>query len=280
MVVKMANDDRNDLAAFHDFERAGWASAAEYYPAAFGSLTLQTAASLFDAVALKPGARLLDVATGPGYVAAAAAERGALVHGIDFSPQMVTQAERRHPALTFTEGDAEHLAFPDRSFDCVVMNFAILHLADPEAAITEAFRVLQHGGRYAFTAWAPPGEAVGFGAVLDAIEAHGKTDVDLPPGPPFFRFSDPAECKRALLAAGFAQPEVRRLPLVWRVNSTGAVFDALSRGGVRTAAVLRAQTPEALDRIRQAVAVSIEQYAHGATFNVPMPALLASAQKP
>src|SRR5947207_1177768 len=99
-----------DPAAFHDFERAGWARAAEYYPDAFGSLTLQTAPSILDAVALRPGATLLDVATGPGYLAAAAAERGARVHGIDFSPAMLAEAKRRHPALTFSDGDAEQLA--------------------------------------------------------------------------------------------------------------------------------------------------------------------------
>ena len=89
-------------------------------------------------------------------------------------------------------------------------------------------------------------------------------------------FSDPAECERCLLAAGLVEPEVRQLPLVWRVTAASAVFDAVSRGGVRTAAVLRAQTPDALDRIRRAAIDSIEQYARGETFNIPMPAMLAS----
>jgi len=270
----------NVSADFHEFERAGWQRAAEHYPNAFGSLTMQAAASLLDAAAVAPGVRVLDVATGPGYVAAAAAEQGAIVHGIDFTPAMVAEAERRHPALTFTEGDAEHLAFPDRSFDVVVMNFGILHLAHPEAAVAEAFRVLQRGGRYAFTAWAVPQEAVGFGIVMQAIEAHGRMDVGLPAGPPFFRFSDRDECERCLHAAGFVEVEVRRLPLVWRVAAADAVFDAVSRGGVRTAAVLRAQTPEALDQIRDAVTTALRSYAQGETFNIPMPAVLASAKKP
>src|SRR5262245_23105678 len=129
VAARMAANDSIDPAAFHDFERSGWERAAENYPNAFGSLTRQTAPSLLDDVDLKPGARLLDVASGPGYVAAAAAERGARVHGIDFSPPMVAEAGRRNPTLTFTEGDAEQLTFPDRAFDRVVMNFGIVHLA-------------------------------------------------------------------------------------------------------------------------------------------------------
>ena len=54
------------------------------------------------------------------------------------------------------------------------------------------------------------------------------------------------------------------------------MFDAVLRGGVRTSAVLRAQTPEALEQIRQAVRRSVERYARGGRFEIPMPAVLAS----
>ena len=270
----------NDSAArFREFELDGWQRAAEHYPNAFGTVTRQAAASILDAVQVTSRVRLLDVATGPGYLAAAAAEQGALVHGLDFSPAMVAEAQRRYPALTFTEGDAEQLPFPDRTFDAVVMNFGLLHLAQPDAALAEAHRVLRPNGRYAFTVWAAPAQAVGFGVVLRSIEAHGTMEVGLPAGPPFFRFSDPAECRSCLLDAGFVQPEVRELPLVWRVTSPTHVFEAVSRGGVRTAAVLRAQTPEALDRIRRAVIESVQPYAQGSGFAIPMPAVLASATK-
>src|SRR5262245_21731330 len=178
-----------DAAAFHDFERDGWERAAEYYAAAFGDVTGQIAAPLLDAVGAGKGARVLDVATGPGFVAAAAANRGATVTGLDFSPAMIVAARGLHPGITFREGDAEALPFDDASFDAVVMNFGLLHLARPESAIAEAHRVLRPGGRYAFTVWAPPDQAVGFGMALKAIETFGRTDVPLPEGPPFFRFS-------------------------------------------------------------------------------------------
>jgi len=268
-----------DTVEFHDFERTGWERAAEFYGDAFGALTAQTAPALLDAVAAAAGTRLLDVASGPGFIAAAAAQRGSTVTGLDFARAMVEEARRRHPAIEFREGDAEALPFDDASFDAVVMNFGMLHLARPDAAIAEAHRVLRPGGRYAFTVWAAPDRAIGFGLALRAIEAHGQADVALPEGPPFFRFSDAAGTQQTLESAGFAGVRVQELPLIWRLTSADAVFEALSRGGVRTAAVLRAQTPAALDAIRLAVRRGVEEYAKDGVFVVPMPAVLASASK-
>ncbi len=268
-----------DPSAFHDFEQAGWERAAEHYGDAFGSVTVQTADALLDAVRAAAGARLLDVATGPGFIAGAAAARGAEVVGLDFSAAMIEEARRRHPAITFRAGDAEALPFDVASFDAVVMNFGLLHLARPDAALAEAHRVLGAGGRYAFTVWASPDQAVGFGMALRAIEEFGTTDVPLPEGPPFFRFSAPDETRRTLEQAGFSSVDVRQLPLTWRLSSADAVFDALSRGGVRTAAVLRAQTPNALASIRTAVRRGVERYGQERRFVIPMPAVLASATK-
>src|SRR5207247_1960101 len=145
-------------------------------------------------------------------VAGAAAARGATVVGVDFSPLMVAQARERSPGVEFVEGDAEALSFEAARFEAVVMNFGLLHLARPDRAIAEAHRVLVPGGRYAFTVWASPDEAVGFGVVLRAMETYGTTNVGLPDGPPFFRFSDADESRATLEQAGFAGAAVRKLP--------------------------------------------------------------------
>jgi SAM-dependent methyltransferase len=79
------------------------------YEAAFTRLTRQAVPPLLDAVNLRHGARILDVATGPGYVAAAAAARGARALGVDFSAPMVAHARAINPAVEFQEGDAEVL---------------------------------------------------------------------------------------------------------------------------------------------------------------------------
>jgi SAM-dependent methyltransferase len=268
-----------DPAPFHQFEQHGWEAAAAHYANAFGIVTIQTADALLDAVGTSSGTRLLDVACGPGFVAAAAARRGAAVVGIDFSAAMIADARRRHPELRFDEGDAAALRFDAASFDAVVMNFGMLHLAQPDKAIAEAHRVLRPGGHYGFTVWASPDRAVGFGMVLRAIEGLGNPSVALPEGPSFFRFSDADEVRRTLDRQGFTGVEVRLLSLTWPLSSPDALFDAMARGGVRTAAVLRAQTPPALDAIRAAVRQEVQQYATDGGFVVPMQAVLAVARR-
>jgi len=137
--------------------------------------------------------------------------------------------------------------------------------------------VLVPGGRYAFTVWAPPALARGFGIVLEALAAHGTLDVGLPEGPPFFRFADPVEARGAL--ARFRDVTVTTLPLVWRIGSPEQLFEAALRGGVRTSAVMQAQTPAALAAVRVAIHAGCAAHADGDGYAIPMPVVLASGTK-
>lgn len=268
-----------DPAAFRAFEHAGWDGIVDEYDAAFRTLTPQTIDPLLDAAGVGPGVRVLDEATGPGYVAAVAAARGAAVTAGDFSAAMVAETRRRHPELDVRVADAEALPFADGAFDAVIMNFGVLHLAQPDLAFAEAHRVLRPGGRFAFTVWTAPEVSVGFGMVLRAVQAHGTTDVPLPPGPPLFRFSEAGECRRSLEAVGFADVDTVTLPLVWRFPDPDAVFEAMQRGTVRNAGLLRAQTPAALEAIRAAVRIEAASYATESGVDVPMGAALTSGRK-
>jgi SAM-dependent methyltransferase len=272
-------DPPSAAAAFKTFEHEGWEKVALLYRDAFSSLTTQAIPPLLGAVGAGPGVRLLDVACGPGDAAAAATKRGVQATGVDFATAMVAQASHLHPDSAFCVGDAEALPFPDAAFDAVVINFGVLHFADPDRAFAEAHRVLRPGGRLAFTVWAPPGRAVGFAIVLEAIERHGRMDVPLPEGPPFFRFADPDESRGALSAVGFAGAQVRELPLRWRLPGSDALLDAFLEGGVRTRGLLRAQTPAALTAIREAVRAAASRHAHAGGVELAMPAVMSAAQK-
>ena len=265
---------------FSTFEHQGWERVAQPYHTYFGDLTTQSNDAMLEALDIHRGVRFLDVASGPGYLAASAARRGADAAGVDFSAAMVEQARRVFPGLEFRIGDAENLPFPDESFDAVGISFGMLHFPHAERALAEAFRVLQPGGRIAFTVWATPDKAVGFAMVLKAIEEHGTTDVPLPPGPPFFRFSDWEESRRVLLDAGFIQPDVRDVDQTLVLRAPQTPFHALMRGGVRVAAMLNAQTPSALELIERAVARDAQTYRNDAgELRIPMPCVLASALK-
>jgi SAM-dependent methyltransferase len=132
--------------SFREFEHEGWEQLPERYHDAFHTLTTQAIGPLLDAVSAS-GKKLLDVASGPGYVAAAATQRGATVTGVDFAAAMVAEATRRYPGVRFQEGDAEALPFPDASFPLVVAYNVLMDVADMPAAVAEAARVLEPGGR-------------------------------------------------------------------------------------------------------------------------------------
>jgi SAM-dependent methyltransferase len=265
-----------DPAAFRKFEHEGWEEVAPRYHEGFAAVTIQSVESLLDAAGVKKGMRVLDLACGPGYAAAAAGNRGATAIGLDFSSVMVEEAKRRYPRVVqFQEGDAEQLSFPDRSFDAVVLNFGMLHLARPELALSEANRVLRQGGRVAYTVWDTADRAIGFAIVLGAIQKFGDLSVPIPPGPAFFRFSDPEESKRVLAAAGFSDIRVTHIPQTWRLSSPDALFEVMYNGSVRNAALLRAQKPEVLDAIRLEMRRAVEEL-HS---ELPMPAVLASGAR-
>jgi SAM-dependent methyltransferase len=270
----------SERRAFGAFERRGWDVAANPYHQHFGALTQQSSEVLLDAAGVRAGSKVLDVATGAGYVAALARKRGADAIGLDFSPMQVELARRTYPGIEFQQGDAENLPFQADRFDAVVMAFCLLHLPNPERAVAEAFRVLKPGGRFAATVWAKPEANPAYAMMLGAIERHG-VKVDLPPGPPFFRFADAEEVARVLGAAGFVEPQTQVVPQYWRHASPDDLFAAFSEGTVRAAAMLRGQPEATLQKIRLAVRSEVLKLPrNGPVYVISAPASLSSARKP
>lgn len=140
----------SDAERLRAFERQGHDALAATYHEFFTPVTAMAIEPLLDAVSLRPGTHLLDVAAGPGALAAAAANRGAQAVGVDLSPRMIELARRLYPAIEFREADVEHLPFPDRTFDVVICGFGLGHFPRPEAAVAECVRTIKPGGRMLF----------------------------------------------------------------------------------------------------------------------------------
>jgi SAM-dependent methyltransferase len=267
--------------AFTKFEHEGWERVANKYDSVWSSSTSQFIPSLLDAAGVSAKMSILDIGCGPGYVSAAAAERGAMPIGLDFSREMIAIAKKMSPQIEFREGDAQHLPFPDRNFDRVVANFALLHVAKPEHAMKEANRVLKPGGRFGFTTWAKISVNPFVKIVDDAIQAHANLDVDLPPGPPFYLFESEDEFREALERAGFDGDSMtfKVHTIEWHVPSARFVFEAELNAGVRTAGLLARQTPEALRKIQLAIEKSVQRYAKGDGFAIPKAAYVVTASR-
>ena len=260
---------------------AGWDAKAPGYDDFLGRITCRLVEPLLDAAAARGGVRLLDVATGPGYAAAQAAERGGSVVGVDIADEMVALASRLHPRLDFRVANAEALPFPDDSFDAVVANFAMLHLARPELAVAEFSRVLVPGGRLALTVWDTPERARLFGVFLDAVaEAGADAPEEIPVGPPFFRFSDEREFARLLDEQRLESIRIETIAFSLQVSSPDELWSGLLAGTVRTSALIQRQPDDVQEQIRAAFDRVVRRYEVGDRLAVPVAVKLASATKP
>ncbi len=271
-----------DPSAFDAFEAAGWAEKdAAAYDMLLGRVTERFAEPLLDAVGAGPGTRLLDLATGPGYVAGRAVARGAEVVGLDLSERMLAFASEHVPDAEFVRGDATELPFEDESFNAVIAAFLLLHLAEPERAPAEAARVLESDGAAAFTVWDVPARGRWLGVLVDAIGEVGvSAPATVPAGPPFFRFADESELTTLIAGAGFVDPEVRTVEFPLEVGSADELWDGLIEGAVRMRALVYAQTDDVQQSIRARFEELLEEHRAGDGFEVSVSVKLGSGRKP
>jgi SAM-dependent methyltransferase len=137
------------------------------------ALTVPVCEALVAAAELPAGARVLDVAGGTGHVALAAARGFCRATALDYVPALLEVAGRRAAAedlaLDIVEGDAEHLPFPEASFDAVLSALGVMFTADHSRAAAELVRVCRPGGRIALANWTPTGFV---GQMLRTVGAH------------------------------------------------------------------------------------------------------------
>jgi SAM-dependent methyltransferase len=202
-----------DLAAVKQRQQQTWASA-DY--AAVAALIVPMAEGLAQNAGLRAGDRVLDVATGSGNAALAAARCGCEVTGIDYVPALLERARARAAAegleIEFAEGDAEHLAFPDASFDAVLSCLGVMFTPDQERAAAELVRVCRPGGTIGLVNWTPAGF---IGQLLRTVGKHVPPPAGVRPPPQW----GTEERLRELLGDAVSRLDIQRRTFVFRFRS-------------------------------------------------------------
>jgi SAM-dependent methyltransferase len=138
---------------------------------------------LCESVDLHAGQRVLDVATGNGVTALAAARRFGEVTGIDYVPSLLQDARQRavaeHLPVTFQDGDAENIPFADASFDAVLSSLGVMFTPNQEKAASELLRVCRSGGKIGLANWTPTGF---IGQLFRLIGRYAPPPAGLKPG--------------------------------------------------------------------------------------------------
>jgi ubiquinone/menaquinone biosynthesis C-methylase UbiE len=203
-----------DYAALRAKTRATW-SAGDF--AQVGTMIAIVGELLCDTIDLHANADVLDVATGSGNTAIAAARRFARVTGVDFVPALLERGRERAAAeglkIEFVEGDAQALPFPDDSFDVVLSTFGVMFAPDQPLAAAEMCRVLRPGGTIGLSNWVPDG------AVGDMFRTTAKHNPPPPGLTPPTAWGTPQR-----LAELFPDAQIELTPRVARVTMPSIDF--------------------------------------------------------
>jgi SAM-dependent methyltransferase len=193
-----------------------------------GKMTIQLQAmtdALLEAAQVRPGLRVLDLASGTGQPAldlARAVGPTGHVTATDLSTAMLATVERnaREAGLgniAFRQADAEALPFPDASFDVVTSRLGAMYFVDFQRALSEIKRVLKPGGRVAFAVWGPGDQGTYVGGMVGPFLQRVPLPEFPPDAPTPFRFAAAGALGGALGQAGFRQVDERTLviPAPW-----------------------------------------------------------------
>lgn len=178
MTIEVANPD---LAAIKARQQLTWASG-DY--GAIATTIVPIAEQLCETLDLRAGQQVLDVASGTGNAALAAARRNSDVFGIDYVPSLLERARERAAAerlpITFRVADAEALPFPDGAFDAVLSVVGAMFAPSQERTAAELLRVCRPGGKIGLANWTPDGF---IGQLFKVVGRHVPPPAGIKPPP-------------------------------------------------------------------------------------------------
>lgn len=281
--------DSLDRSAYvRESMRRSWGARVRAYAEEAAPNTAAHAAALLDIVPARLGERVLDVATGPGVVAVAAARQvgpAGQVLATDLAPEWEAAVAARAAAagvanVAFRTMDAGALDLPDGAFDVAYCQFGLMFVPQPVQALRELRRVLRSGGRLGVAVWSTPDKVPCLSVLTRHLEAVVPPE---PPGrelPSPLALGAPGLLEQQTEAAGFRGVHAERRTLDFVFASPNELWRLrVDEGPPAVRAAVRALAPEALARLRGAVEADLVPYVRQGAVRLPSEAIYVTATK-
>lgn len=278
LVVKMETRIKTSID-FERFEYLGWQKAAAKY-SRFSLLTQQTVGDLIEHLNIQSGDKVLDVASGPGFLASRVREVGGEPIGIDLSGEMVYQAKKNYPNIEFRVANAEKTGFPDQRFNKIAINHGLIHFARPNIVLKELNRVARRDALIGLTLWDGSDRAVAFSIVSKAVSDFSTVQINTPKGIPMSFYSNKENVQELLHSNGWTLTKFIHLPIIWKLETPESIIDILKEGTVLMATKLNKQPRSVLRQIKDAVVYQLKPYTTpNGNVEVPQGVLLIIGEK-
>ena len=270
-----------DARVFRRVQRYGWDAGSDAYDRSWVPQIERLTQRCVERAQLGAGERALDLATGTGvgaFAAAAAVGPSGSVTGIDVSARMVSLATARAQAMGacnvhFQRADMEATGGPDGGYHAVVCAFGLMFAASYAGAFAEIARVTAPGGRVSVCVWGQRA-ACGFADVFPIVGSHIEGDAC----PLFFSLGAPGALTGALWRAGLEVTAEERVPVTLAWPSADEACDALLEGGA-VALAWKHFSPDVQAEVCATFLATLEPFRRGAGYDVPAEVLFATARK-
>ncbi len=256
---------KEDLRHGYDNAAPGW----QKWWKTIESATEGVSKRLVELAEIKPGSKVLDIATGIGEPALTAAKqvgKTGEILAIDISPQMLSFAKQRAISLglqdvvEFKEGDAEIIDLPSSTFHAALCRWGLMFLPNPKAGLSNIYRSMVKGGQFAAAVWASPDKVPFISVPMNIVLKETNSLPQGTPGP--FSMSDQNNLKKFYEDSGFIHPAIERINVVCDFDSTDD-FTAftIDHGGPALQKILAGETNEIREQILKAISKGSEKYA-------------------
>jgi ubiquinone/menaquinone biosynthesis C-methylase UbiE len=232
---------------------------------------------LTERVEIKSGSTVLDIATGIGEPAITAAKQvGSNGHVLatDISPQMLSVAKQRaislglQDVIEFIKGDIETIVLPPSAFDAALCRFGLMFLPDLEGGLSNIYKSLKEGGRFAAAVLGSPDKVPFISLPLNIVLKETNTPPPPPGTPGPFSLSDENSLKNSFITSGFKDPTIEKMNLSLDFESADEFTNFVIAIAAPVQTILAKQSHERKEEILKAITEAAKKYADNNTGKV------------